>query len=150
MDTKTPLDRLLGTWEEARGDAPLPPHSRFGAEQLRPWLPSVTLVEVYPGPRRFFYRLAGTELERIYGMSFAGRWLEDLRIPGSDGYWEKQYAAVAASRQPLGGSVAHFDLERNQKTCRWLMLPLLPDRAPMGGTGPLDLVILACVLFEGR
>ncbi|MBK8159850.1 MAG: PAS domain-containing protein [Rhodospirillaceae bacterium] len=141
------LDGLQLIWDELCGGNALPPHSAFGPEILKPWLSHLAIVEVHQGPRRFYYRLAGSVLEDRFGIDFTGRWLEDLRIPGSPGYWEQHYAAVAQTRRPQQGSVAHFDPRFNQKVCNWLMLPLLPDLKPRGGPGPLDLVILVAVAF---
>jgi hypothetical protein len=131
----------------AGGDADaLPRQSRFDAFALRPWLPNVILLEVHPGPKRFFYRLTGTRIDEMYGQCFAGRWLEDLRISGSEGYWERNYAIVADTRRPHSGSVAHVDLARNQMMCTWTMLPLAPDLPPRG-PGPAQLIILAGIMF---
>ncbi len=142
------LDHLLRLWEAKRGGDAMPVQSAFGAEDLRPWLPNVALIEVHAGPKRFFYRLAGTALVTRYGVNFTGRWLEDLRIPDSPGYWEQQYALTAAEKTPRLGAVPQFDADYNQRSCSWLMLPLIPDLAPRGGPGPIELVILACVQFN--
>ncbi len=131
---------------EAGGDGALPPQSRFDAFALRPWLPNVILVEVHRGPKRFFYRLTGSHIDEMYGQNFTGRWLEDLRIAGSEGYWERSYAQVAAERRPLTDTIGHVDLARNQMMCSWIMLPLRPDLPPRG-PGPMDLVILVGIMF---
>lgn len=133
-------------WDQAGGKDGLPRQSHFDAFALRPWLPNVILVEVHRGPKRFFFRLTGSNIDEMYGQNFTGRWLEDLRIAGSEGYWESNYARVATERKPLTGAVAHVDLSRNQMMCSWIMLPLLPDLPPRG-PGPMDLVILAGIMF---
>ncbi len=143
------LDDLLRLWEGLRGEAALPPHSAFTPEILRRWLPNILIVEVHRGEKRFYYRLAGTALNAYYNMTFTGRWLEDMRIDGSPGYWEANFAATAAMREPRLGAVPQFDADFNQRRCSWLMLPLEPDLPPRGGPGPLELVILGCVLFSG-
>jgi hypothetical protein len=133
-------------WDGAGGGQTLPPQSAFDAFALRPWLPNVILVEVHRGTKRFFYRLTGSRIDEMYGQNFTGRWLEDLRIPGSAGYWERNYAKVAAELAPLTGSVEHVDLAHNQMMCNWIMLPLQPD-LPARGDGVLELVILAGIMF---
>ena len=72
-----------------------------------------------------------------------------MRIDGSPGYWEANFAATSAMREPRLGAVPQFDADFNQRRCSWLMLPLEPDLPPRGGPGPLELVILGCVLFSG-
>ncbi|MDY0872195.1 PAS domain-containing protein [Dongia rigui] len=144
------LDDLFRLWENLRGTAEMPLHSAFGPEVLRPWLPNLLIVEVHRAEKRFYYRLAGTALSARYNMNFTGRWLEDMRIEGSPGYWEANFAATAAMREPRLGAVPQFDADFNQRRCTWLMLPLVPDLPPRGGPGPLDLVILGCVLFGGQ
>lgn len=124
----------------------LPRQSLFDAFALKPWLPNIILLEVHDGPKRFFYRLTGSHIDEMYGQNFTGRWLEDLRIAGSPGYWERNYGQVAKERRPLTGAVSHVDLARNQMMCNWIMLPLHPDLPPKG-PGPMELVILAGVMF---
>jgi hypothetical protein len=143
------LDDLFRLWEKLRGEAELPLHSAFGPEVLRPWLPNLLIVEVHQAQKRFYYRLAGTALSARYNMNFTGRWLEDMRIEGSPGYWEANFAATAEMRAPRLGAVPQFDPHFNQRRCSWLMLPLEPDLPPRGGPGPLELVILGCVVFSG-
>lgn len=133
-------------WDAARSGDALPPQSKFDAFALRPWLPNVILVEVHRGPKRFFFRLTGSCIDEKYGRNFTGHWLEDLRIAGSDGYWESNYARVAAERAPRTGSVPYIDPARNQMMCNWIMLPLAPDRPPRAG-GVVELVILAGIMF---
>lgn len=143
------LDDLLRLWEGLRGAAELPPHSAFTPEVLRRWLPNILIVEVHRGEKRFYYRLAGTALNAHCNMNFTGRWLEDMRIEGSPGYWEANFTTTAALREPRLGAVPQFDADFNQRRCSWLMLPLEADLPARGGPGPLELVILGCVLFSG-
>ena len=143
------LDDLFRLWSDLRGQSALPRHSDFTPEILRPWLPNILVVEVHRATKRFYYRLAGTALSARYNMNFTGRWLEDMRIAGSPGYWEANFSRAAETREPILGTVPRFDADFNQRRCNWLMLPLQPDLPPRGGPGPLDLVILACVLFSG-
>lgn len=140
------LASLQRLWAAAGSVDALPPQSKFDAFALRPWLPNVILLEVHRGPKRFYYRLTGSRIDKMYGQNFTGRWLEDLRIPGSDGYWERNYAKVADERAPLSGTVPHMDLARNQIMCRWVMLPLAADLPPRGGAA-IELVILAGLMF---
>ncbi len=141
------LAGLRRLWEEAGGTEELPPQSAFDAFVLRPWLGNIAMVEVHGGPKRFFFRLTGSKIDHVYGRNFTGQWLEDPRIAGSEGYWEKMYARVVDERQPLPGSVAIFDPRWNQKMCRWLLLPLRADLPPRGGPNATGLVVLACVMF---
>lgn len=150
-DAREAVAALRRLWDAARaqdgrGEDALPRQSRFDAFALRPWLPNVILLEVHRGPKRFFYRLTGSRIDEMYGQNFTGRWLEDLRIGGSEGYWERSYAQVAAERRPLTGTVGHVDLARNQMMCSWIMLPLEPDLPPRG-PGPMELVILVGIMF---
>ena len=115
------LDDLMQLWSDLRGSAPLPLHSAFGPELLRPWLPNIAIVEVHRGAKRFYYRLAGSGLGTRYDTNFTGRWLEDMRINGSPGYWEANYAACTTERAPRLGAVPRFDDAFNQRACSWLM-----------------------------
>lgn len=142
------LAALLVHWTALKGTRALPRHSQLDPVGLWPWLGSLLLVEVHDGPRRFYYRLTGTIVDERYGDNFTGRWLEDLTIPGSEGYWLSAYQRMAEGRTPLGGRVIQYDDRRNAKPCEWLMLPLEGDLPPRGGPAYAGLLVATCVDFD--
>ncbi|GHD53895.1 hypothetical protein GCM10017083_30810 [Thalassobaculum fulvum] len=74
------LRRLINLWHAARdGDAGMPRKARIDPIDLARagLLPQIWLVERQPD-RRLVYRLAGEEINAVFGRSVAGAALEDL------------------------------------------------------------------------
>jgi hypothetical protein len=63
------------------GDA-LPSVQRFDPLHLPKLLPNVWIVEVEPATRRFRMRLAGENINAIYGRSIAGLYFQEVFQPG--------------------------------------------------------------------
>lgn len=77
------LRLLLDTWLTlADGDKGLPSVQRFDPLHLPKLLPNVWIIEVEPATRRFRMRLAGENINAIYGRSIAGLYFQDVFQPG--------------------------------------------------------------------
>jgi len=62
---------LLAHWEELRGDAPVPPRSRFNPMTLPRHLPNLIVLEPEV-PTKALIRIFGTELARRLGLDLTG------------------------------------------------------------------------------
>ena len=77
------LRSLYDTWLNlADGANGLPPVQRFDPLHLPRLLPNVWIIEVEPATRRFRMRLAGENINAIYGRSIAGLYFRDVFQPG--------------------------------------------------------------------
>ena len=72
------LRLLLGHYLEVRGERRMPARSDIDAACLGPVLPIIWVNEYEPAADTFRYRLAGEEVNEIFGASVAGRLLSDF------------------------------------------------------------------------
>ncbi len=72
------LRTLLTHYLEARGDKRMPSRRDIDPARLGPVLPIIWLSEYEPAAGTFRYRLAGEEVNEIFGGSVAGRLLSDI------------------------------------------------------------------------
>ena len=72
------LQVLLAHWLEARRSRRLPARCDIDATRLGPVLANIWLHDYDPGAGTFRYRLAGEEVNRVFGGSVAGRLLPDV------------------------------------------------------------------------
>ena len=73
------LRELHGYWEARRGERAIPSRADMDPVELpRPLLPNLFLVDVEEGPRRFRYRLVGTELTGVMRRELTGRYIDEM------------------------------------------------------------------------
>ena len=122
------LQRLYRYWQGKRGAKPLPYRknidpTEMGAEVL----PHVMLTEILEGGR-FRYRLAGTAIEAVSGMSLAGRYLDEVLLPPYLEYLLGLYHEVIESRRALyTESLYPPTLKQTERYTKRLMMPLLSE-----------------------
>lgn len=81
-EIKTPLLRmLLKHYLEVRGDRRMPSRRDIDALRLGPALPIIWISDYEPAAGTFRYRLAGEEVNNIWGFSVAGRLLSEFVLP---------------------------------------------------------------------
>ena len=73
-----PLRQLLAHYLTARGDKRMPSRRDIDPLQLGPVLPIIWVSVYEPDAGTFRYRLAGEQVNEIWGMSVAGRLLSDF------------------------------------------------------------------------
>lgn len=75
------LRRLLEHYLEARGERRMPSRRDIDATRLGPVLPIIWISEYEPAAGTFRYRLAGEEVNDVWGRSVAGCLLSDFVLP---------------------------------------------------------------------
>lgn len=131
------LRELYAYWLARRGTRFAPARRDIDPLDLPRLLPHLLLTEVVTqaGPngtprRRYRYRLAGTEVERHFGCSMGGRWIDELMQGRYRTYVLDLYERVIASRRPLYSQSIYgrLGLERRAgMVTKRLMLPLSGD-----------------------
>lgn len=76
-----PLRQLLDHWFMVRGGRLMPRRADIDPTAIVPAIGHVWLMEVAPDDDSFRYRLAGEDINMIYGFSLAGKLLEDVHHP---------------------------------------------------------------------
>lgn len=113
---------VLDIWDELRGEREMPREGEMGPIELAPFLQNLMLVDIhYPGPR-IQYKQVGLELERIYGKTVSGKFLDEMPKMFRR-FAEPAYTAMLENKEP---SFAKFRfVERFWiATYERLMLPL--------------------------
>lgn len=111
---------LIEHWHRCRLDAGLPQRARLDPGAIRKHLSYVSMVEVEADGRTRF-RLAGSELRRLFGREMRGRYLSELDETSFE-TWSLGLARALELRQPVGGAIS-----RERDSHAWLRLPLRSD-----------------------
>lgn len=137
------LRRLYDYWRERwRGEAP-PARADIDPAELKPLLPNLALVDVEEEPRRFRFRLVGTDIVQRYGEEITGRRLDEVGLGCELAAIAEQYDETVREQAP---TYCRHELPRpGGKRVKYerLLLPLSSDgrRIDMllGGYYPLGL-----------
>jgi len=73
-----PLNRLVGLWRDKYDGEHLPSRRDFDSETLLSFGGRIALIEVEANPRRYRYRLVGTQITGAVGRDSTGRYFDDL------------------------------------------------------------------------
>lgn len=95
------INGIRTMWETLRQGERLPARRDVGMDQLAPWLGIVSLVEVHSDPRRFKWRLIGSEITRRMGRDATGRWFDELYEPGVLEGYERNYSLAVDAKVPM-------------------------------------------------
>ena len=87
-------------WRSKRGQAFAPPWSAIGAQEMKPWLNNLALVDVVGDEPRFRCRLFSTALVRAYGADITGRWMHECDLNFVLYDLIAQMARVVREKQP--------------------------------------------------
>ena len=122
----TRLKDLLVYWEEKRRGRPMPLAGELAPVDLSFILPNSLWVEVEHEPRRYRYRRVGTELERIYGSSIEGLYIDEM--PGFlyRRIASRAYAEVVDGREPVCRTL-NFSMTSWFAKYERLLLPVSQD-----------------------
>ena len=92
---------LLRHWEAKRGARPLPARADFRPEEMQSFLGHIFLVDVEREPRRFRFRLLGTEIVTSYGVELTGKYTDVVQPPSYRAMIERHYGQVADEMRPM-------------------------------------------------
>lgn len=92
---------LLRHWEAKRGARALPARADFRPEGMQPFLGHIFLVDVEHEPRRFRFRLLGTEIVSSYGIELTGKYTDAVQPPSYRAMIERHYGQAADEKRPM-------------------------------------------------
>ena len=119
----------VGTYWDLHGtEGRLPPKSAIDPFALKPWLPYLSISELYADPFRLRYRLVGTELVRLAQFDYTGHWLHATGWPQDIVELNTAlYRRVWETRRPLFGlSTVEWD-GRVDYRFEWAVFPFSTD-----------------------
>ncbi|EDP66502.1 hypothetical protein BAL199_15613 [alpha proteobacterium BAL199] len=89
------ISTIRDLWKSRCSTGRLPSRDDFPIEDLRPWIGNVNLVDADLEPRRFRWRLIGSNISVRMGRDVTGQWFDELYSDQIlDGYTVAYSAAV--------------------------------------------------------
>lgn len=122
--------RLVGLhslWNSRRGSRRMPSRADFTPEVLAPFLGYVVLVDVEEAPRRFRYRLIGTEIVSSYGVELTGRYTTAVQPDAYRGMVERHYGQAVDEARPVAHLMSFSEAPGKVHELLRLTLPLSDD-----------------------
>jgi hypothetical protein len=115
---------LYAYWASLKDGRRLPARASIRPEDLKRFLPTISLIDVHAQSGDYRLRLAGTGLFNIYGREITGRTLGEAFSPPIADYWRSELVKVVEDRVPVVGlhnlawrGTAHLSM-------LWMRLPL--------------------------
>ena len=125
-------EELFAYWASLRDGARLPGRGCVDPGDIKRLLPTVSLIDVVPGPLGeeapdFRMRLAGTGLYGVYGREITGRRLGEIYNTTAADYWRTELGKVVAEKRPAVGAHNLAWRGASHLSILWLRLPLASD-----------------------
>jgi hypothetical protein len=95
------LQQVVAYWRSKASGRPMPLRAAIDPVELKPYLPSIMLVDVVPDDRRFVYRLVGTHEVAGRGRDPTGQAVRDAFYGASMEECLAAYEYVARERRPF-------------------------------------------------
>jgi len=100
--TDPDLIQFYDYWSALRGDRSMPSRKDVDPLEIAPsHLPNMMRIEVFNDPRRYRYRLVGSNVIAASGKNRTGRYFDDVHFFKIHPLVMDQYAQVADTGQPL-------------------------------------------------
>jgi hypothetical protein len=122
-------EELFAYWASLRRSGGLPARRDLDPGGIKRLLPTISLIDVVPGPLDFRIRLAGTGLYDVYGREITGRRLVDVYNTAAADYWRGELGKVVREMRPSAGVHNLAWRGASHLSILWLRLPLSSDGA---------------------
>jgi hypothetical protein len=122
------LKQFHAYWLRQRGDRTLPSKSDIDPTDIKDILPYVIIADVFDRPLRVRYRLVGTEIVKLRGREFTGKWLHEAQW--NPVFLERvltEYRVLIDERRPLVGVDDIYPANGPSLAYEWGMFPLADD-----------------------
>lgn len=127
------ITALYRYWNSKRGERPLPSRADIDPVEIKPLLPGLFMIEVLEDPRRFRYRLIGTDLVTFSGRDSTGRMIDSaLYGEAAEGMVSRLNEVVEGRRPMLSLSSAYWLAQQSWNRVALLFLPLAVGDRPVG------------------
>ena len=139
-------EELFAYWASLRDGARLPGRRHLDPAPIKRLLPTVSLIDVMPEPRKsdgleYRMRLAGTGLYGVYGREITGKRLCDIYSTAAADYWRVELGNVVAERRPAVGVHSLAWRGASHLSILWLRLPLATNGAEVDMILGFDAVV---------
>lgn len=128
LDQHPRLDGLYRYWLKKRGDGRRMPARRdMLPEEMREFLGYIVLIDVTEPPRRFRFRLVGTEISSAYGRDMTGLYVDDVTNPAYREMLLDHYGRAAGGGEPVLHRLRFVEWPGKTHELVRLILPLSED-----------------------
>ncbi len=134
---------LYSHWQEKRGARAMPARADFRPEEMHAFLGHIFLVDVEDAPRRFRFRLLGTEIVTSYGVELTGRYTDAVQPPVYRAMIERHYGQVVDSIRPMVHRMRFVEHPGKVHQLMRLAMPLSEDG------GRVNMLMMASVFDPG-
>jgi len=93
-------ERLLAYWEEKRGRREMPARGDLDPADIADILPYIYLIDISYDPNVFRFRLAGTEVVRMFGEEISGKATDQLASTALRAHLRERYEDTLKARTP--------------------------------------------------
>jgi hypothetical protein len=121
------LDGLYRYWLGKRGEQRMPPRRAMLPEEMRESLGYIVLVDVTEPPRRFRFRLIGTEIASAYGRDMTGLYADDITTAAYRDMLIEHYSRAADRAEPVLHRLSFVEWPGKVHELVRLTLPLSED-----------------------
>lgn len=142
------LRRAFVYWQERRGDRAAPSRADLDPTDIPSLLPHLMLVEVGSGKEQLRYRLVGTEVERNFGISMTGRFIDEVMRGRYLEFIRSLYRQVIDHCIPIYSENTFSDPDSRAFLQGW---PLRTARVmlPLASAGTaVDMIMIAQVFYR--
>ncbi len=137
------LQRLMDYWQGKRGERDMPARADIDPSDIPDLLPNIYLIDVSYDPDVYRFRLAGTEIVRIFCEEVSGKTTDQLEMVALRSLLRSHYEEVIEARGPVAADDAFVD-RRKSHAYDWLLLPL------SSGGRVVDMLLGCCVARSTR
>ena len=130
-------------WQEKRGARAMPARADFRPEEMQPFLSHIFLVDVEHEPRRFRFRLIGTEIVTSYGMELTGKYSDAVQPPVYRAMIERHYGEVVDNARPMVHRMRFVEQPGKVHQLMRLAMPLSNDGRQV------NMLMMASVFDQG-
>lgn len=121
------LDGLYRYWQGKLGGRRVPQRRELPPEEMREFLGYIVLVDVTPAPRRFRFRLIGTEIASAYGRDMTGHYVDDIATTAYREMLRDHYGRATDAAQPVLHRLTFAEWPGKVHELVRLILPLSDD-----------------------
>lgn len=121
------LDGLYRYWLRKRGERTMPPRRDMLPEEMREFLGYIVLIDVTSPPRRFRFRLVGTEISNAYGRDLTGLYVDDITTSSYRDMLVAQYGRAVDTAAPVLHRLRFVEWPGRTHELVRLTLPLSDD-----------------------
>ncbi len=137
------LQRLLDYWQEKRGERDMPARADIDPSDIPDLIPNIYIIDVSYDPDIYRFRLAGTEIVRLFCEEVSGKTIDQLEAVALRSLLRSHYEEVIEARAPVADDDAFVDRRRSY-AYDWLLLPL------SSGGRVVDMLMGCCVGRSSR